>query len=238
MPIKNLGVKEGTCKMSLRSIGSFLILLMLAICVPAQTPQPSPQASPQPSPQPSPKPSEKTKYDLLLEKVKQKDPSVNFTELRLAFFESPNYNPYAPMLTYRPMNAALNQKNYEEALKIAEAVLAKNFVEINAHITAQIAYQETGNAERAQFHKFMVDGLLNSIKSNFDGKSAATAFEVISINEEYGLVRSLGLRPIKQALIEDKGHSYDAITVVDPQTNQQSIIYFNIDKPFSWKPKP
>ena len=208
---------------------------MLAICVSAQTPQASPQPTPQPSQQPSPKPAEKTKYDVLLEKVKQKDPSVNFTELRLAFYDSPNYNPYAPMMTYRPMNAAINQKNYEEALKIAESVLAKNFVEINAHITAQIAYQETGNAERAQFHKFMVDGLLKSIKSNVDGKSPATAFEVISINEEYGLIRSLGLRPIKQALVNDKGHSYDAITVVDPQTNQESILYFNIDKPFSWK---
>ena len=106
------------------------------------------------------------------------------------------------------MNAALNQKNYEEALKIAEAVLAKNFVEINAHITAQIAYQETGNAERAQFHKFMVDGLLNSIKSNLDGKSVATAFEVISINEEYGVVRSLFGDPANDArnpLVVDHG---------------------------------
>ena len=91
------------------------------------------------------------------------------------------------MMAYRPMNAALNQKNYEEALKIAETVLAKNFVEINAQITAQIAYQETGNAERAQFHKFMVEGLLNSIKGKNDGKSVDTAFEVISINEEYGV---------------------------------------------------
>ena len=218
--------------------GALVITFVFTVCVSAQNPQATPQPSPQASPQPSQQPAEKSKYDVLLEKVKQKDPSVNFTELRLAFYESPNYNPYAPMLTYRPMNAALNQKNYEEALKIAEAVLAKNFVEINAHITAQIAYQETGNAERAQFHKFMVDGLLNSIKSKLDGKSVATAFEVISINEEYGVVRSLGLRPIKQALVQEKGHSYDAITVVDPQTNQESVMYFNVDKPFSWKPKP
>lgn len=224
--------------MSRSLIGALGLVFVFTICVSAQNPQATPQPSPQPSAQPTQQPAEKTKYDVLLEKVKQKDPSVNFTELRLAFYESPNYNPYAPMLTYRPMNAALNQKNYEEALKIAEAVLAKNFVEINAHMTAQIAYQETGKAERAQFHKFMVDGLLNSIKSNVDGKSVATAFEVISINEEYGLVRSLGLRPIKQALVQEKGRSYDAITVVDPQTNQESVMYFNVDKPFSWKPKP
>lgn len=181
------------------------------------------------------KPAEKTKYDALVEKAKQKDPSVNFTELRHAFYESANYNPYSPMMTYRPLNAALAQKNYEEVLKIAESVLAKNFVEVNAHMAAQIAYQETGNAERAEFHKFMAESLLKSIKASVDGKSPEKAFEVISINEEYGLIRSLGLRPIGQALVEDKGHWYDAITVIDPQTNQESKIYFNIDKPFNWQ---
>ncbi len=203
--------------------GAFLVLLLAVISVSAQTAQDTS------------KPAEKSKYDVLLEKVKQKDPSVNFTELRHAFYESANYNPYAPMMTYRPLNAALAQKNYEEVLKIAESVFAKNFVEVNAHMAAQIAYQETGNAERAEFHKFMADGLLNSIKSSVDGKTKETAFEVISINEEYGLIRSLKLRPIKQALVQDKGHSYDAITVVDPQTNQESIFYFNIDKPFKWQ---
>ena len=211
--------------MSLRATAAIVSLLVLASCVCAQTPQASP----------SPSPAEKSKYDLLLEKVKQKDPSVNFTELRLAFYESPHYNPYAPMMTYRPLNAALNQKNYDEVLKIADSVLAKNFVEINAHMAAQIAHQELGNAERAEFHKFMADGLLKSIKSNVDGKSVDTAFVVISVNEEYGLIRSLGLRPIKQALMENKGHSYDAITVVDPQGGQESVIYFNIDKPFKWQ---
>lgn len=219
-----------------RSIGAFVSFLFFTICVAAQTPQPSPSPSPSPSPTPVSAPAEKSKYDLLVEKVKQKDPSVNFTELRLAFFESPNYNPYAPMMTYRPMNTALAQKNFEEALKIADSVLAKNFVEINAHMTAQIAHQELGNTERAQFHKYMVDGLLNSIKSNRDGKSVDSAYEVISINEEYGLIRSLGLRPIKQALVPDKGRHFDAITVVD-QTGKESVIYFNVDKSFNWKPK-
>ena len=222
--------------MTRRLAGAFLVLVFVVIPVSAQTPQATPpNEPPKPTEKETSKPAQKTKYDALLEKVQQKDSSVNFTELRHAFYESPNYHPQSPMMSYRPMNAALAQKNYEEALKIAESVLAKNFVEINAHMTAQIAYQETGNAEKAEFHKFMVDGLLNSIKSSRDGTSKEKAFEVISINEEYGLIRSLGLRPIKQALQEDKGHFYDVITVVDPQTNQQSQLYFNIDKPFKWK---
>ena len=211
-----------------------LVLLFIVFCVSAQ----NPQETPKPAEKETPKPTQKTKYDELVEKVKQKDASVNFTELRYAFYESPNYNPYAPMMAYRPLNAAIAQKNYEEALKIAESVLAKNFVEINAHMTAQIAYRETGNTEKAEFHKFMVDGLLNSIKGSVDGKSKEKAFAVISINEEYGLIRSLGLKPTGQALVADNGHSYDVITVIDPQTNKESQLFFNIDKPFKWQAKP
>ena len=221
--------------MTRRLAGAFLILVFAVFAVAAQTPQETPKPTPQEAAKEDPKPAKKTKYETLLEKVKQKDPSVNFTELRHAFYESPNYNPYAPMMSYRPLNAAIAQKNYEEALKIAEGVLAKNFVEINAHIVAEIAYRETGNAEKAAFHKYIVEGLLNSIKASNDGKSKEKAFEVISINEEYGLIRTLGVKPIQQALVEDKGHSYDVITVVDPQTNQQSQIFFNIDKPFKWQ---
>lgn len=138
------------------------------------------------------------------------------------------------MMTYRPLYGALDQKNYAQAIKIAQSVLENNFVEVNAHMVAQAAYQAVGDAERAQFHKYVAEGLLKSIKSVGDGKSVDTAFHVISINEEYGLLRSMGLRPFKQSLVEHEGHIFDALTVVDPQTNQQSVVYFNVDKPFKW----
>jgi len=65
----------------------------------------------------------------------------------------------------------------------------------------------------------------------------ATAFVVISTDEEYALFNYLGLRPTDQALIKDKGHSYDKMTALDPKTNQSVVYYFNIDKPFNWLDK-
>lgn len=186
---------------------------------------------------PAPQVPEKSTFKELVEKAKKSDPSLDFTALRLRFYESPDYNPHTPMLTYRPLYGALAQKNYTEAIKIAESVLEKNFVEVNAHIVAQVANQETGNTDRAQFHKYMAEGLLNSIKSKADGKTTETAFQVISINEEYALLRSMNRRPIKQSLFEEKGHLYDVLTVVDPQTNQQTVVYFNVDKPLKWEKK-
>ena len=102
-----------------RLSGVILMVLSVVICVSAQTPQETPKPAGRETPKAT---TQKTKYDELVEKAKQKDASVNFTELRNAFYESKNYNPYAPMMAYRPMNAALAQKNYEQALQIAESV--------------------------------------------------------------------------------------------------------------------
>lgn len=205
------------------------ILIVFALLALSSVSAQPPSATPTPKASPA-----KSKLDELIDKAKKLDRTLDFTELRIAFYESANYNPHAPMMTYRPLYGALGQKNFAEAIKIAESVLEKNIVEVNAHMVAQAAYQETGNAERGQFHKFMADGLLNSIKSKGDGKSPGTAFEVISINEEYGLLRSMGLRPISQSLIDEKGHLVDALTIVDPKTNQQTVVYFNVDRPFKW----
>ena len=217
----------------------FVFLSVLSVSAAAQTqtiPTPTPTPSPTASPAPTPKssPAAKGKYESLLERVKKGDRTVDFTELRFAFFESSNYNPYAPMLTYRPLWGAVAQKNYAEAIKIAQSVFEKNFIEVNANMVAHIAYRETGDTERAAFHRFMADGLLASIKSTKDGKTPETAFEVISVSEEYGFMRSMALRPIRQSLIQDKGHFFDALVVLD-NANQESTVYFNIDKPFTWK---
>ena len=212
----------------------FSAVVVLFVCCISAFSQTQPTPAPPPKQEPTPTGKvEKKKYEDLVEQAKKSDPNLDFTALRIGFYESKNYNPNAPMMTYRPLWGALAQQNYPEAIKIAQSVFEKNFVEINAHLVAQAAYRESGDTEHAKFHKYMADGLLASIKGKNDGKTKETAFHVISINEEYGLMRTMSLRPIKQALVEDKGHFFDAITVVDPQTNAESILFFNIDRIFN-----
>lgn len=226
---------------------ALLLLLSAAPALYAQTPQtqPTPQPTPQATPQPTPaavkddakkevkkSPDAKKRYKELLEKAK-KGEAVDFREMRLAFFETPEYSPLTGMLDYRALNGPLGQGDYAGAVKAAEAVLERNFVDVNAHMVAYIAHRETKNEEKAKYHRAVAEGLLNSIKATGDGKSPETAYEVISISEEYAMFRAMGVRAIKQSLVQDKGHSYDAVVVVDPRTNQQTTYYFNVDKPFS-----
>lgn len=181
------------------------------------------------------KPVEKVSYDVLLEKVKQQDAAVDFQELRLAYTETKQYSPYGgDRETRQAMFAALSGKRYEQALLSSEKILAANYLDINAHFGAYVAHRELGHADKADYHKNILQKLLKSISDSGDGKTLATAFVVISTDEEYALFNSMGLQPSAQELIEDNGHNYDKMTVLDPKSKQRITYYFDIDKPFNW----
>ena len=227
-----------------RMLAASLLLLCASAQAAAQmtaTPTPAPrpsqtpaaQATPAPAATPQKPPSEnKKKYEALLEKAKAGEGEADYGALRLAFFETEDYNPLSGMLVYRALWGLVMQGNWPEAAKQAESVLATNYVDINAHMVAHIAHRQQGDAEKAKLHRRWADGLLASVKSNGDGKSPATAWHVISTSEEYAVFRSMNLRPVGQALLNDKGHSYDEMRVLDQQ-NTESKLYFNVDKPFS-----
>ena len=231
--------------MTNRTLAAALLLLCVAAsasaqtATPAQTPTPAPANPPAakqtPAPaqaQPAPASEAQKTYDAMLEKAKKGEGAVDYKALRFAYFETPGYNPLAGMLDYRAVWRPLAQRNWAEAVKQAEAVLEKNYVDANAHMVAAVAYREQGDAEKAKLHRRWADGLLESIKAGGDGKSAETAWHVISISEEYAVLRSMNLRAVGQSLANDKGHAYDVMKTLDPQ-NAEATFYFNVDKPFS-----
>ncbi len=192
-------------------------------------------ASTQEPPKKSAQDSPKRSFALLLERAKRSDATLDFKELRMAYTETADYSPYGgDRETRKQMFAALNAKDFDSAVESAEKILAKNFVEINAHFVAYLAHRESGRAEKATFHKFMFDGLVKSITSSGDGQTAETAYVVITTDEEYTLFNILGLRPAGQSLITQNGHSFDRMTATNPKTNETVVYFFNIDKPFNW----
>lgn len=213
---------------------------------PAQTPTPTRMPHDNQKPQPTPaevksspaepkvSPAEaKKKYEAMLERAKKGEGEVDYRALRFAYYETPDFNPLSGMMVYRSLWSALGQSNWAEAAKTAEAVLSKNYVDINAHMVAHVAYRQQGDEGRAKLHRRWADGLIASVKAGGDGKTPGTAWHVISTSEEYAVLRSMDMRPVGQALINADGHSYDEMTVVEPQTQAQVKVYFNVDKPFS-----
>jgi hypothetical protein len=176
----------------------------------------------------------KHKYDALLAELKAGNTAIDFTELRMAYAESPDYDPYDVEPDAREsMLDALSERNYREALEDAEEILNRKFVDITAHIVCSIAYRELQNEQKAGYHRQIKEGLVRSILKSGDGKSLQTAMIVISTDEEYVILDVLALRPTGQALLHDKGHSYDRTDGIDPKTKRRTTLYFNIDKLFT-----
>jgi hypothetical protein len=173
----------------------------------------------------------KDSYQALLERVKAGDKTVDFGKLRLAYSETASGSDTRAQK--EAMTKALRANNFAEAIKAADTVLAAEYVNMDAHLTESIAYRELKEAEQAEFHKSVYDHLIKSILDSGDGKAPETAYVVISVDEEYVVLKAIGILrlPISQGLMHKGGHSYDVLVIQDPTTNQRTTLYFNVDIP-------
>jgi hypothetical protein len=210
-----------------------LVALMLSAMF---TTVPHPGGSPGNAQSVTPEP---TTYALLLDRLKAADRTVDFTELRMAFTETPAYRGMM-MGFYQPLWRALNARDFEGAIKVADRVLQQDYVEPNAHMVAAAAHRELGHTEQAEFHGFVADGLLRSITSQGDGKTIETAYHVIDISEEYALFRSMSLTVKAQTMVAPPvagAPMVDRMVVVDGRANEERVIFFSVADPTTTKRK-
>jgi hypothetical protein len=126
----------------------------------------------------------------------------------------------------------INDKNFAQALKKVNQTLEKVFVDAELHYIAFIANSESGNKEKAEFHKAVTRGLLDSIEENKHGYSEEDAFVVINVHEEYTFLGFSNMQVTKQSLSEKAGHSYDIMVCKDMNHDGREVTaYFNIDVP-------
>jgi hypothetical protein len=167
-------------------------------------------------------------YAAIVERLVAGELDVDFTRLRMAFTETPAYRGMM-MAAYQALWQPLARGDFAQAIAVSEKVLAQNYAEPNAHMVASIAYLQTAQTQKAEFHRFIAGGLLRSITSIGDGESKETPYEVIDVSEEYALVRSLNLQPkgVGSGLLPD-GQVLDSMTAVDPRTGSERTIHFKV----------
>ena len=175
---------------------------------------------------------DKSEYGTLLARVKEGDLAGDFQRLRFSYMESPERRA-APDVSHEraEMVRAVGAKDFRLALELSEVVLGAVFVDIDGHLTACIANEELQQKWWSDYHKNVFGRLLDSILTRGDGQSAATAYKVISVQEEYAVLRVLGVTPVSQSLHHADGHSYDVFAVKDVRSSEDMQVFFNIDIP-------
>jgi hypothetical protein len=122
---------------------------------------------------------------------------------------------------------SLQDSDYVNALRLAKFILEKEFVNIDVQAAAAEAAVKLGDTAAARYHWSTMDELVQSILSSGDGKSIETAYVVISVGEEYAVLRFLKCSLKMQELAEYGAKSYDVMTVSD-STGAETILYFDI----------
>lgn len=178
-------------------------------------------------------------YNTLLERVKASNPDIDFFQLRMVYANTSDYDPYNDELSNykKSMYDALNDNNYKEAIEHARGILKRNYVDIDAHLVCEIAYDGLKNAEKRDYHSYIADGLIESILHSGDGKSPETAFIIIDISEEYEVLRSLELRFISQELLGGSKGPCDLLKAYNPESGDTLGIYFNVSILFDYLSK-
>ena len=177
------------------------------------------------------KATDTSEYSKLLSALKAGNTNVDYARLRLSYVESPERKKAGDTsVQEKAMSQALQSKDFAAALKNAEAVLDDEYVNLDAHFAAFVAQRELGDAAKAEFHRTVFRGLIDSIRNSGDGKSPEKAWVIISVHEEYVVLRAMGLRPSGQSLVEKDGHAYDVMKAKD-EDGKEETFYFNTDIP-------
>jgi Domain of unknown function (DUF4919) len=215
----------------MKSLLAALMLVASLITASAQTPK-----------QPSNQPTEQAphQYVQLVERAKKGDSTVSFKELRRVFGDW-QCQKHSDAPDRQAMVDAFEKKDYAKAVELVEGVLDYEYVHRGMHLAAEDAYRHLGNTTKADEHKAVAEKLLDALLTSGDGKSAKTAFFVLSIREEYFIMSQLGYKPSSQALVSEGDRMFDVLSGTDSKTGNQVSLYFDITNFFGGcdsKPKP
>jgi Domain of unknown function (DUF4919) len=176
-------------------------------------------------------PAATANYEKALQQLKSGDLKIDFKALRLNCAAS-KYECQADADDIKLLFSLLNDKKFDQALKKVNPILEKVFVDAELHYIAFIANSESGNKEKAEFHKAVIRGLLDSIQENKRGHSEEDAFVVINVHEEYTFLRFSNMQVTKQSLSHKDGHTYDIMVCKEMSDKGREVTaYFNVDIP-------
>jgi hypothetical protein len=125
----------------------------------------------------------------------------------------------------------MEKRNSQSIIKITKQILSVDYTNLMAHKILRQTYKIIGDTANAQKYKTIQFGLLNSVVQAGDGKTCATGWPVIQIEEEYFILKMLDATLIKQSVENLRNNVCDKMEVlVDGETK---IYYFDVSRVFA-----
>jgi hypothetical protein len=179
-------------------------------------------------------------YPELLRRFQAADTTLNLDQLRHFYYGTATrseYNPYR-MAKIDALREAFekdtpSKEDWEKAALEIDKELETDPTNIRFHLYKHLIYCNLygQDSEKASDAHNQVVMLLSAVTSTGDGSSKESAFHVINVSDEYGILEIFGFSPTMQSLVEDKGQSYDVMELKENKYGLESM-YFNITVSF------
>ena len=180
-------------------------------------------------------PSFNDKYSEFVKQLESGQIDINYKDFRESFIESDQFKIASKKSTEfdslkKEMYSLMTKKDYLGIIKVTKEMLSIDYTSMIAHKILRQTYKITGDTISASKYKTIQFGLLNSIVKNGDGKTCATAWPVIQIDEEYFILQMLGAALQKQS-IDNTGGLCDKMEVKTEEGDKKTY-YFETSKVF------
>jgi hypothetical protein len=169
------------------------------------------------------------KYQAMLAAAKSDPAATDWQALRFAYAERPSFSLFAANDGLKAIHQALAAGDWQGLLDAANKMFDIDYVDGEAHLAAAAAYVRLGKSDDARREHAIAMGIFKSMMPNGDGKSREQAFVVISVAEEYELMRARQRRVVHQSLVQAAGHAYDVLEATG-QDGDKVTFYFLIDR--------
>jgi hypothetical protein len=108
----------------------------------------------------------------------------------------------------------------------AREILELSYVDLDAQKARRQACAVLHDEPCAERGRRIELGMLKSLVQSGDGKSCATGWKVVTVDEEYFVMRMVEARPKEQSLVSEAGYECDAM-LVDRDGRRQTM-YFDV----------
>lgn len=194
---------------------------------PPEAPPPEAQAEREPLPS---REEAEAQFAELVRRARAGD-AVDFRALRRAWLFGPAMKPDPRREKLPELRKAMFEEMREggdHAVVLAKAreILDIEYVDLWAQKAQRQACQALGDEPCAQRGRVTALGLLKSVVDGGDGTSCATAWRVISIDEEYFVLSMIDAEFKRQQVVSEDGNTCDAMLV--DHEGEEKTFYFEI----------
>lgn len=154
------------------------------------------------------------------------DEDVSLLEIKAAYIRSDLYNP-SDISVIEQFEELIAYRDYDEALRFINRNINDQFANIDFHINCHLLYSLVADETYASYHQDIIFEILESIYATGDGISEESAFQVISIAEEYRLIEYEDIALYGEPVQPISNPYIDIFKVEKSNNYPNGLIHFN-----------